>query len=113
MDKTILLVSRDGDFVSKVAELVRSRGFICVVVNNIQDAYEALKRAFYGLVIIHGDVGPMVLVKGFANGLHEHNQKVLIALWDIPAWMDLKAPFILRARIEADLPYYLEKNFQD
>jgi len=111
MEKSILLISKDEGFSAKVAEIIRSKGFIFVVVNNMLDAYEALRRAYYDLVLVDSNVGPGLLVREFTNRLFELNQGVLVFVSrTFPDWVGLEAPLILRALVEVQLPDWMEKN---
>jgi len=110
MEKSVLLVSGDEGFRTRVAELVRGRGFICVTANSISDASEALKRAIYDLVLIDSNVGPELLVREFVKILLEHKQKVLVFVLIIPDWVGLEVPLILRTLVNEQLPDWMEKN---
>jgi len=113
MAKSVLLVSDDEAFRSKVAILVHNKGFNYVVVKDIESARSALVRSPHDLVLIDSRVGPVDDLKSFANKLHGLGFKVLVALQILVVWQGLKAPFIHKARVEADLLGYLEVNFKD
>ena len=102
MAKSVLLVSDDEAFRSKVAILVNNRGFNYVAVENIEAARSALERLHFDLVLIDTDSGHLMDLKGFANKLHALGQKVLVALFGPLNWEGLRAPYILKAYFEAE-----------
>ena|SRR3990167_2879932 len=109
MEKSVLLVSNDADFRTKVVRIVRGVEFVCVVVNNISDAYEAIRRAHYDFVLIDSNVGAGLLVREFASRLLELSQKVLVVVSVIPDWVGLEVPLILRTLVNEQLPDWMEK----